>query len=224
MIDRQEIVVVSNLLEFSWDLSLMFCARVYQVYDLLWNRSISLNILCTKSFSFACCVIESDCTGLIFASDCAFVLLFCYNVVKYFFGFVLFVYLFVCLFLIVERVLHSLLAYRIIMTHLFRFWNGTDVQWRVCSWKSPSSGSVSTSTTRRLRHSWKSFEKGTTDGTQNDYWNGKFVILRQKFPGFSFISPGCWWNPDEAFTPVLSGPHKRGQERRRIRSLRILGT
>ena len=35
MIGRQEIVVVSNLLEFSWDLSLMFCARVYQVYDLL---------------------------------------------------------------------------------------------------------------------------------------------------------------------------------------------
>lgn len=59
-------------------------------------------------------MIESDCTGLIFASDCAFVLLFCYNVVKYFFGFVLFVYLFVCLFLIVERVLHSLLAYPII--------------------------------------------------------------------------------------------------------------
>ena len=164
-------------------------------------------------------------TGLIFASDCAFVLLVAITLFSICFCFVLFVYLFVCLFLIVERVLHSLLAYPIIMTHLFRFWNGTDVQWRVCSWKSPSSGSVSTSTTRRLRHSWKSFEKGTTDGTQNDYWNGKFVILRQKFPGFSFISPGCWWNPDEALTAVLSGPHIRGQERRRVRSLlRILGT
>ena len=225
-IGRREIVVGLNQLEFCGDLSLMFCASVYQVYDLLWNSSISLNKLRTESFSFPCCVVESDCTGLIFASDCAFVLLFCYNVGKYFFLFC-FICLFVCLFVFdrSKRVLHSLLAYPIIMTHLFRFWNGTDVQWRVCSWKSPSSGSVSTSTTRRLRHSWKSFEKGTTDCTQNDYWNGKFVILGQKFPGFSFISPGCWWNPDEAFTPVLSGPHKRGQERRRVRSLlRILGT
>lgn len=57
-------------------------------------------------------MVESDCTGLIFASDCAFVLLFCYNVVKYFFGFVLFVYLFV--FDRSKRVLHSLLAYPII--------------------------------------------------------------------------------------------------------------
>ena len=34
-IGRREIVVGLNQLEFSWDLSLMFCARVYQVYDLL---------------------------------------------------------------------------------------------------------------------------------------------------------------------------------------------
>ena len=113
-IGRRKIVVGLNQLEFCGDLSLMFCASVYQVYDLLWNSSISLNKLRAESFSFPCCVVESDCTGLIFASDCAFVLLFCYNVVKYFFGFVLFVYLFVCLFLIVERVLHSLLAYPII--------------------------------------------------------------------------------------------------------------
>ena len=70
-IGRREIVVGLNLLEFCWDISLMFCASVYQVYDLLWNSSVSLNILRTESFSFPCCVIESDCTGLIFASDFA---------------------------------------------------------------------------------------------------------------------------------------------------------
>lgn len=55
-------------------------------------------------------MVESDCTGLIFASDCAFVLLFCYNVVNYFFCFVLFVYVFVYF----VTYLHSLLAYPII--------------------------------------------------------------------------------------------------------------
>ena len=59
-IGRREIVVGLNLLEFCGDLSLIFCASVYQVYDLLWNSSISLNILRTESFSFPCCVIESD--------------------------------------------------------------------------------------------------------------------------------------------------------------------
>ena len=60
-------------------------------------------ILRTESFSFTCCVIESDCTGSIFASDCAFVLLVAITLFRICFCFVLFVYLFVCLFLIVEK-------------------------------------------------------------------------------------------------------------------------
>ena len=190
-------MIYFETVQFLW----IYCARRAFPFPAVWLKAIQ------HWFNF--------CFWLCFCTTC------CYNVVSY-----LLLFCFICLFVFdrSKRVLHSLLAYPIIMNHLFRFWNGTDVQWRVCSWKSSSSGSVSTSTTRRLRHSWKSFEKGTTDGTQNDYWNGKFVILRQKFPGFSFIF-GCWWNPDEAFTPVLSGPHKRGQERRRVRSLlRILGT
>jgi len=98
-IGGHEIVVVSNLLEFWWDLSMMFWARVYQVYDLLWNSSISLNILRTESFSFPCCVIESDRTGVIFASDCVFVLLVATTLFSICFCFVLFV----CLFLFYRR-------------------------------------------------------------------------------------------------------------------------
>ena len=59
-------------------------------------------------------MIESDCTGLIFASDCAFVLLVAVTLLSICFCFVLFVYLFVWLVFIVERVLHLLLAYPLI--------------------------------------------------------------------------------------------------------------